>query len=503
MKSFQGDFKQKTTLSLSRIRASTRLAGRRAGSAFSRFAGRKGSTARLRHQTLLFLRWMAVTGQVAAVLVVHFGLGHDVPLLACAIPILASAWLNVFLQFRFPPNHRLNDRGAAFYMSFDIIQLFTLLYFTGGVLNPFSFLFLAPVTIAAASLTRGSVIRIVTLALGCVAILSFMGLHWPLPWPEEYGFSIPRRYELGMGVALVIGIVFSAVFTWKVSAESGRMSDALAATETVLSREQRLSAVGALAAAAAHELGTPLATITVVAREFEREVSKGGNLKEYAEDIALLKSQADRCRDILNRLTLEAQQGTAHQNTITLRDLLEEIAEPHRIFDVKIRVLIRDEGATRSSLSDEARQGPDIYRKPEIVHGLGNIVENAVDFAENEVVIEATVNPGVIRVRVLDDGPGFPKDLLDRLGEPFISTRPVPENAEEDHPEDDHGMGLGFFIAKTLLERSGGRLVAGNRPAQESAESGKSKSPGAVVSVTWPRRMLEAIPNQDLNRTPA
>jgi two-component system sensor histidine kinase RegB len=489
------DFKRLCRLALRRSGRTARLTFSRAAGALAAFAGQRPSTTRMRHQTLLLLRWLAIGGQTSAVLFVHFVLGHKLPLLGVAAPIVASTWLNVILAFRYPLSHRLSDREATLFIGFDILQLATLLYFTGGLINPFAILFLAPVTIAAGTLKRRSVAILVVLSLACVTALALFRLHWPLPWPADREFLVPRRYEVGLWVAMTIGILFSAVFAWRVSAEANRMSDALAATEAVLAREQRLAAVGGIAAAAAHELGTPLATISVVARELEREVDLKGPL---GEDVTLLRTQAQRCRDILNRLTLEAQAGTELRTQVALRDVLEEIVEPHRAFGVAIRVDIHEEDRRSHAGDGRRQQGPMVWRTPEIVHGLGNIVENAVDFARDHVEVEAVVSATTIRIRVLDDGPGFSKDVLDRLGEPFMSTRSrigAPESgpaaASDERLEEDHGMGLGFFIAKTLLERTGARVVAGNLAAGEEPP-GRAAPRGAVVSVTWPRSVLEA-----------
>ena len=481
------DYKQHGAAVMRRFLALARVAPGAIAAAFFAFIGRKASTSNMRHQTLLLLRWLAIGGQTAAILIVDFLLHHKLPLLWCSLPILASAWLNIFLMIRYPMNHRLSDREAAIFMGWDIIQLATLLYFTGGLLNPFSLLFLAPVTIAASSLSRRSVTILVALGLACVTFLALFGWHWPLPWEEGSDFDIPRRYEVGMWVAMVIGILFSSIFAWRVAAEAGRMSDALSATEMILAREQRLSAVGGLAAAAAHELGTPLATISVVAKELQREVKSG----PLAEDIALLTSQAERCREILNRLTREAEaSASVHQSTADLRDVLEEIAQPHRIFGVTVRVDMKIDPRHPPPNYDGTGRGPRVRRRPEFLYGLGNFIENAVDFANELVVVEALCASSTIRVRIMDDGPGFPRDVLERLGEPFTSTRSRLADVDEGISlEESHGMGLGFFIAKTLLERTGARVVAGNRNAEPGAAPATQ---GAVVSITWPRDELEA-----------
>ena len=455
------------------------------------FAGHRRSTTRMRHQTLVLLRWLAIVGQTAAILFVHLGLGHPVPLVWCAVPVLASTWLNIYLSFRYPPVKRLSDSEAAWYMGFDIIQLTSLLALTGGLLNPFAVLLLAPVSIAASTLSLRSALLLALLAMVGVTAMGLFNFHFPLPW-DAGDFDLPAPYKVGIWVSLILAIAFSGISAWRIAAEANRMSDALAATEMVLAREQRLSAVGGLAAAAAHELGTPLATISLVTKELQREVGESGPL---ADDVGLLRAQAERCREILNRLTLEAQSDASGPRAVPLRDLLEEVAEPHRALGVEIRVRI--EYANGTNQDDQSATAFEVWRRPEIVHGLGNIVENAADFAEVQVDIQAEISPDALSLKILDDGPGFSKEVLDKLGEPFTSTRSRigddgPMDPEDADVDANHGMGLGFFIAKTLLERSGARVLAGNRPGTTDEDGGTMRPAGAAISVVWPRSKLDA-----------
>lgn len=464
--------------------AGARRAGARAFGALLAFAGRKPTTTRLRLQTLLLLRWVAIVGQSAAALAVQFILRHEVPLLACAVPIGASLALNLYLSLRHPTHKRLSEREAALQMAWDILELAALLYLTGGLLNPFAILLLAPVTIAAGTLSRTSVILLVLLSLTCATLLGAFGLHNDLPWPPAQDLSIPRVYEFGIFFALAIGLMSFSMFAWRISAEQSRMSDALAATEIVLAREQRLAAVGGLAAAAAHELGSPLATLSVVARELERAIGGTGPL---AEDVALLRSETERCRSILHRLTLEAQALSTAPAMVAMRDLLEEVIGGNRDFGIAIKIEVHGEGG----IEDAAAARETLPRRPEILHGLVNIIENAVDFAATEVLIEALVDPQSIRIRITDDGPGIPREILDRLGEPFVSTRHFVAGdgaATLANLEEDHGMGLGFFIAKTLLERTGASVLVRNLAPGER-QGGET---GAIVTITWLRDDLAA-----------
>lgn len=484
MKASHSDFKRLSSPAGERQWAGLRDSASRAVRALLAVGGRKPTTTRLRLQTLLLLRWLAIIGQTAAVLTVQFILRHDVPLLACAVPIGASLALNLYLWLRYPANKRLSEREAALQMAWDILELAALLYLTGGLLNPFAILLLAPVTIAAGTLSRTSVILLVVLSLSCATLLGAFGLHHDLPWPPAEDFSVPRVYEFGVFFAIAIGLMFFSIFAWRISAEQTRMSDALAATEIVLAREQRLSAVGGLAAAAAHELGSPLATLSVVARELERAIGGKGPL---AEDVALLRSETERCRSILHRLTLEAQALSTAPAMVAMRDLLEEVVGGNRDFGIAIRIEVKGDGG----IEDGAAARESLPRRPEILHGLANIIENAVDFAASEVLIEATVDPQSIRIRITDDGPGIPREILDRLGEPFVSTRQFVAGEGGStlaSLEEDHGMGLGFFIAKTLLERTGASVLVRNLAPGD----GKGAGTGACVTINWLRDDLAA-----------
>lgn len=425
----------------------------------------------LRLRTLVRLRWLAIIGQTAAVLGVHFALGFPLPVGFCLAAIALSAWLNIFLTIRWRKSVRLHATHAGLLLMYDVLQLGVLLFLTGGLENPFAFLFLVPVTISATSLS----IRW-TLWLGFMTFLSATFLafrHYPLPWVPGESFQLPDAYIAGMWAAIMCGVVFSAIYARRIADEARQMSVALQATEMVLAREQRLSALDGLAAAAAHELGTPLATIALVSKELKRELPKEG---PHTEDIDLLISQTARCREILARLSnREAQTDEMYQRTSILV-MIEDLVAPLRGSDAVIAV-------TSSAEFDDKADGtePVFRRNPAITYGLGNILENAVDFAEARVEIDARWSPSQVSITVRDDGPGFHDNVFDRLGDPFVTTRP---GYEEDVNEGSQhgGMGLGFFIAKTLLERSGATVSLANRPGPEH---------GAVVHVVWPRALID------------
>lgn len=421
----------------------------------------------VRLRTLTTLRWLAVGGQTAAVALVHFGLGFPTPLGLCLGVIAMSAWLNLFVTFRFSPQRFLSDEEAAAYIAFDIIQLCALLFLTGGLQNPFAALILAPVTIAASVLPLRLTILIGALA---VAGISLVGLHHlPLPWRPGEMLELPRILVAGVWVALTFSVMFFAAYAHRIAAESVEMRSALAASQLVLAREERLAAIGGLAAAAAHELGTPLATIQVTATEMADELKGQGTLEEDAQ---LLVSQARRCREILSRLSQRGEEGDAVHDRLSVDALVREAAEPftERARGPAVIFEMIGEGAP-----------PVLRRRPEIVYGLRNIVENAVSFARSKVLITARWGGDGLRISVHDDGPGFSPEILARLGEPYVSHR---RRAARAAAKKD-GMGLGFFIAKTLLERTGAKIVFDNLEWDDGAGGA-----GAWVEVSWPAPIL-------------
>lgn len=413
---------------------------------------------RLRLRTLVLIRWIAAGGQTATVLAVHFGLGFELPLLPCMAAIAMSAISNLVLMQRVPGRARLGTRDAAILLGFDVVQLGVLLFLTGGLQNPFTVLISAPVIISATILSRDATIALTLLALAAITVLAFV--HRPLPWGPE-SLVLPLRYTLGIWTALSVSTVFMATYVWSVAEEARRMSDALAETQASLAREQRLSALGGLAAAAAHELGSPLATIAVVARELSREVPPDSPI---AEDVALLQSQSDRCAKILTSIARrpEAAGGQPFER-MPLSALLEDVARPYRTERVRIEVLVE----RRDDPQDEE---PEVARSPAVLHGLGNLIQNAAQFAASRVLLTIHLAAEKVSIAIADDGPGFPAPVLLSIGEPYISTR----------AGDGEHMGLGVFIAHTLLERTGASLKFRNRG-------------GAEVIVTWPRDVLERL----------
>jgi len=425
---------------------------------------------RVRLDTILRLRWLAALGQLAAIFVVAQGLEFDVPIVPCLVIVAASALLNLALQIAFNPMRRLESREAGLLLALNIIELAALLYLTGGLENPFSFLFLAPVLISATAMPVRLTVTLGLLAVACASVLVFF--HQPLPWDSDEPLVLPPIYLVGVWFSIVLAIGVTSLYSFQVTEESRKLSDALAATELVLAREQHLTQLDGLAAAAAHELGTPLSTIVLVSRELEKALADGPQVDPHVTgDIKTLREQAQRCRDILSKITQLSSTG-APFDEMKLSTLIEETVAPHRDFGVEIKVRIAVAGSKE----------PVGSRNPAILYGVGNILENAVDFARGEVEVNAWWNNDTVEIVVSDDGPGFAPDILKRIGEPYLSRR----RGADDTPSERTGLGLGVFIARTLLERTGAKVSFTNRVFPDH---------GAVVSVAWPRERFETTEN--------
>lgn len=416
----------------------------------------------LRLATLVGLRWLAIVGQAVGVLFVDWGLGYPLPLVQCLSLIALSVVVNLALILRFGANDRPSATVATIQLGYDILQLGGLLSLTGGLENPFSLLLLAPVSVSATTLPQRSTLILAALAIAVASAISI--IHLALPWDPERRISFDRVYIVGVWVSIVCGVVFVAAYTNRVAHEARQLADALTATELALSRHEQLSALDGLAAAAAHELGTPLSTIALAAKEMKADIPPG----PLAEDVDLIIAQSARCRAILAKLrSLRSGEVGDPFAALPVGELLEEVAKPL-------------EGLGKSIFIEvpEAADEPVFKRSAGLLYGLGNLIENATHFAKSHVNVDASWDRGTVTVIIADDGPGFAEDLLARLGEPYLTTRARNTAPEGDAPG---GLGLGIFIAKTLLERSGGRLAFGN-----------GKEGGARVTITWPRSATEA-----------
>lgn len=434
---------------------------------------------RLRLQTIVRLRWLAVLGQSLTVIGAYWVLGIDLPIGGCLAIIALSAWLNVALRIRYPASQRLKSTYAFVMLGYDILQLAALLYLTGGLENPFAFLLIAPVTVSASTLPLRITVALGALAIAAATVLT--SVHHPLPWFHHTNLLLPFPYVMGVWAAVVSGILFIGFYSWRTAEEGRRMAKALAAAEMVLAREQKLSALDGLAAAAAHGLGTPLATIAVVAKELMRDAKP---TDPHYEDLVLLRAQAERCRDILAELAGGGEQHDLMVSRLPLSHLIEEVVAPHRLVAVPIEVTTGP--AQDGASSGASLQEPVTERNPGVLYGLGNLVENAIDFAASKVEVEARWSKDEVTIVIADDGAGFPPHVLEQLGEPFVTTRRA-QSEREEAPDEHVGMGLGFFIAKTLLERSGARLELANRPLPKG---------GAVVTVVWPKAKFEHVPQK-------
>jgi two-component system sensor histidine kinase RegB len=424
----------------------------------------------LRLETLVRLRWLAVGGQAAGVLFVHFWLGFPLPLVQCLALIGLSALLNLGLILRFGTGQRLGFRLATAQLAYDSLQLGGLLYLTGGLTNPFSLLLLAPVSVSATALPPRLTFGLAGLVALIASVLSVA--HWPLPWWPGEPFQIHRTYIVGMWVSLLCGVAFIAAYTQRVAHEARLLAGALAATELAVSRQQQLSALDGLAAAAAHELGTPLSTIALAAKEMQAGLSDKSMLEDFsltleqiancAEDVDLILSQVARCRAILGKLRNLDSEGGDPFGAVPLHEIIAEAAKPYQGFEKSVEAVVASAGPE-----------PSVRRSVGLLYGLGNLIENAAAYASTRVDVDAEWSEDIITVTITDDGPGFPAEHLARLGEPYFTTR-----GSVGGDEQGGGLGLGIFIARTLLERTGARLAFRNT------------GQGASVEIVWPREAL-------------
>jgi len=419
----------------------------------------------LRVRTLVNLRWLVIGGEIALLAAMAFGLGYPAPYFLCAVVVAAGAFVNVLTSVASPPQRVMGDREAVAQLSLDVLQMSFLLGLIGGTANPFILILLAPVTLAAATLPLRPLLVVGGLASALSLLLALVALPYPSLNPEP---RLTLEFRLAAGIANVAGIALVAGYVRQSVVEAARMALALDVTQTVLAREQKLSALGALAAAAAHELGTPLATISIVSKEMAREATT----PQVKEDAELLIAQAERCRQILKRLAATPDKATdeVHER-LSLRQLVQEVIQPHANASKEVRVEAIVTGA-------KDVKTPDIRRLPEITHAFTTFVENAVDFAKSEILVSARFDADSVSIEVRDDGPGFAPEILAKLGEPYVTSRPGAEGSRTGHI----GMGLGFFISKTLLERTGAEVTFHN-----------AKPRGAVVAARWPRSLVEVV----------
>jgi two-component system sensor histidine kinase RegB len=415
---------------------------------------------RVRVGTLVRLRWIAAAGQIAALAVSRFALHLEFPFAASAICVALLIAFNGYLRFGLPQAKRLDERTTTYILAFDIGQLGVMLYLTGGLANPFAMLLLAPTMISAVSQSWDETAKLLAFAIVCAGALAL----WSEPLKQHGAVYVnpPPIETIGFLLAIAISAVFIAVNGSQVAKEARQLAEALAATELMLARAQHLSQLDGLAAAAAHELGTPLATLTVVIHELANQKDV---VALCGEDLALARQELKRCRTILGQLANASRMAVEPFDRVEIDALLEEVAGPHRLQGIEIAVSAEGRGPH-----------PTCPRNPALIYGLRNLVENAMAFASAEVRIAANWTEERVDIAVLDDGPGFPPAILSGLGEPFISDRAA---ARRSDPETAGGLGLGLFISKALLERTGAELRIANRVMPYH---------GAVATISWPRR---------------
>ncbi|MGB0797784.1 MAG: sensor histidine kinase RegB, partial [Planktomarina sp.] len=419
----------------------------------------------IRLHTLVMVRWFAIMGQTCAIVLAHVVYGLQLALIPCAIAIGMSVMANLVAYISFPDNRRLNEAETVYTLLFDTFQLCLLLAFVGGLNNPFALLVLAPLTIAATVLPTRSTVY---LAITAVLMITIVGLaHIPIRTAGGVILRMPNIFVFGFWTAIITGIIFISVYTRRVTAEMTSMSEALLATQMALAREQKLTDLGGVVAATAHELGTPLATIKLVSAELMEEL---GDHEELHADAVLIREQADRCRDILQSMG-RAGKDDLHLRSAPWAAVIREAAEPH-IHRGK-DVVFEFDGVLESDPTH-----PDVLRKPEVVHGLRNLIQNAVDFAQATVFVDISWSDTKLSVSITDDGRGFTPQALSRIGDPFVRRRRKP-GTPSDRPG-YQGMGLGLFIAKTLIERTGG-----------SVSFDHDQPKGAKIIMIWPRTNLE------------
>ena len=402
--------------------------------------------------TLTILRYIAIFGQFIAINIVFFYLNLEFPITESYLIIFLGLLTNLFLQFKVKVN-QLKDTYASMFLLYDLIQLSILLYLTGGILNPFSILLIIPTIVSSTFLSMGTTIILGVLTTLFLFILTHFYL--PLPGMNTNIFAVPNFYKLGILSSILIGLIFLSYFGIRFSGESKKRSEALNKLQEVISKEYELESLGGQAAAAAHSLGTPLATISVVSKELKKEI---GDNKEISKDIDLLISQTKRCSEILKKISKKQIEEDSFFSLIKLEDLLEEIINS-----------FKETSSKKIELYVENDQNKiDIRRTPEIIYGLRNFIGNAVKFSKSRVKITLRSNDKIIEIRISDDGPGIPEDVIKIIGEPYIKSKSKELSSNS-------GLGLGTFLGKTLLERKNAKLLF-----KRNSELG-----GALVIVSW------------------
>lgn len=445
----------------------------------------------IRLETLNRVRWLAAGGQVVSLLVTHFVFNLSFALELCLVVVGVSAVSNLVSAVLHPRSKRLSELELLLTLLFDIMQLTLLLYLTGGLNNPFALLLIAPVTIAATAQTlRGTLLLGgITIALASVLAISFE----PLRTQAGQALLLPDLFRFGFWLSLVIGIAFIGLYSRSVAAEKHSLAEALMAMQLTLAREQKLTDLGGVIAAAAHELGTPLATIKLVSSELSDALS---DMPDLAEDAQLIRDETNRCREILRSMG-QAGKDDRQMHQAPLETILTEAAAPHTERGKQIHIIC---DAQNGSDADGETTMPEIPRRPEIIHGLRNLIQNGVDFAQTAIWVEARWDDQSIHIRVTDDGPGYPAHLLGRIGDPYLRQRRGDEQSA--NRKEYEGMGLGLFIAKTMLERTGASIRFSNCDGKRLPPGFDGERCGAQARVRWRRSVIETSARKPLGENP-
>ena len=407
--------------------------------------------------TLTILRYIAIFGQFIAINLVYFYLELPFPIEISYLIILIGLCTNLYLQFVIKVN-QLKDFYASIFLIYDLIQLSLLLYLTGGIFNPFSILLIIPAIVSSTFLSMGTTIILGIITTILILLLAFF--HLPLPGVEMNLLHFPNFYKTGIIVSILIGLIFLSYFGIRFAGEKKKTSEAFIKLQEVIYKEYELESLGGQAAAAAHSLGTPLATITVVAKELKKEIGDDAN---YSKDIDLLLSQTRRCSEILKKISKKQIVEDKFFSLTRFEDLIEEIIESFKETSPKKIKL-----ETINETNDQ-----NVQRSPEIIYGLRNFIGNAVKFSKNKVTIKIENKKKQSIIKIQDDGPGFPRDVIEILGEPYVKSKSKKVSSQS-------GTGLGTFLGKTLLERKGAKLYFYN----------DNKTNGACVQITWDQDII-------------
>ena len=403
-------------------------------------------------KTLVILRWIAIIGQLIAINIVYFILNFSFPFIYCCSIIFLGILSNLFLQFK-AKKILLSNFNSTLFLAYDLIQLSALVFFTGGITNPFVILLIIPAVVSSTFLSLRSTVNLSFITIICLILLTLY--NYPLPSAGNLHFHAPKYYLYGVPIAITIGLIFLSYFGARFGLVTRKRTDALTKMELVLAKEHELKIIGVQAAAAAHSLSTPLSTIKLVAKELEKEI---GSNKKYSKDIKLLISQSTRCGEILKKLSMAPVKRDDFFENVRLEDLLNEIVNSFKEISNKDFVV----------KSNDNNNDLVVKRKAELTYGLRNFIGNASKFSSSLVEVNIEINNQIIQIKICDDGPGFPEDIIKFLGEPYIHSKNKIIDSKS-------GMGLGVFIGKTLLERMKATVYFGKCPINN----------GAMVTINW------------------